>query len=143
MDAKKKFEKFLKKRGLKFTRPRIKIFSKVICIKKHFSAEDLYLSLQDAELPKISRATVYRTLAILLEANIIDALDFGESCRLYEFISDCEHHDHIISLDNDEIIEFHSDELEKLQNEIVSNLGYNVVNHSLKIYVTKKDKKIR
>lgn len=105
---------------------------------KHVSAEELYEMLRRSETGrrlKISRATVYRTLALLTEGGFIEALDIGrESGTLYEHVLGHEHHDHMICLSCGKLIEFHDDELERVQERAVSRHGFAARWHRLNIY---------
>lgn len=84
---------------------------------------------------KISLATVYRTVRILEEANILDRHDFGDGRARYEVAGedDC-HHDHLINVKTGEVIEFSSPEIEEMQREIARQLGYRLVDHRLELY---------
>lgn len=91
--------------------------------------------------PKISIATVYRTVRLFEEANIIEKHDFGDGRARYEELGDS-HHDHLIDLKTGKVIEFTNDEIEKLQKSIAESLGYKLVDHRLELYcVPLKDKR--
>lgn len=98
----------------------------------HPDVEELYnrASLQD---PKISIATVYRTVKLFEEAGIIDRLEFGDGRARYED-ADREHHDHLIDLNSGEVIEFCDPEIEELQERIAKRLGYRLKGHKLELY---------
>jgi Fur family transcriptional regulator, ferric uptake regulator len=83
--------------------------------------------------PKISIATVYRTVKLFEEAGISQKHDFGDGRSRYEEASD-EHHDHLIDLKSGKVIEFTSDAIEKLQKEIAKKLGYKLVDHRLELF---------
>jgi Fur family ferric uptake transcriptional regulator len=83
--------------------------------------------------PKISIATVYRTVRLFEEAGIIEKHDFGEGRARYEEIGE-EHHDHLIDLKNGKVIEFSNQEIERLQHIIAEKLGYKLVEHRLELY---------
>lgn len=82
---------------------------------------------------KISLATVYRTLRLFEEADLLERHDFGDGRSRYER-SPREHHDHLIDLESGKVIEFHSDEIETLQARVAENLGYELVGHRLELY---------
>lgn len=86
---------------------------------------------------KVSIATVYRTVKLLEEAKIVEKHDFGDGKARYEIESD--HHDHIINVKTGEIVEFYNEEVERLQQKIVDELGYKLVDHKLELYVVPKD----
>lgn len=86
--------------------------------------------------PKISIATVYRTVRLFDEAGILDRHDFGDGRARYEERTD-DHHDHLIDVQTGKVIEFNSDEIEDLQKEIARRLGYRLVDHRLELYAVK------
>jgi Fur family ferric uptake transcriptional regulator len=83
--------------------------------------------------PKISIATVYRTVRLFEEAGIIEKHDFGDGRARYEELNDI-HHDHLIDVKNGKVIEFSNDEIERLQKHIAESLGYELVDHRLELY---------
>ncbi len=85
------------------------------------------------EDPKISIATVYRTLKLFEEAGILERHDFGDGRARYEERPD-EHHDHLIDMKSGEVIEFTNDEIERLQRLVADQLGYKLVGHRLELY---------
>ena len=86
---------------------------------------------------KISIATVYRTVKLLEEYNIIDRHDFKAGKSRYEAVTET-HHDHLIDVNTGEIIEFVDDEIENLKKKLASKLGYELVDHRLELYCKKK-----
>ena len=85
---------------------------------------------------KISIATVYRTVKLLEEADIIDRHEFKEGKSRYEAVTET-HHDHLIDINTGEIIEFVDDEIEKLKKKIANKLGFELVDHRLELYCKK------
>jgi Fur family ferric uptake transcriptional regulator len=83
--------------------------------------------------PRISIATVYRTVKLFEEANILDRHDFGEGRARYEEVPK-EHHDHLIDVNSGEVIEFRDDEIERLQKAAALRLGFRLVGHRLELY---------
>ncbi len=81
----------------------------------------------------ISIATVYRTVRLFEEASILERHDFRDGRSRYEAVSD-EHHDHLINIETGEVVEFHSEEIEKLQEEIAEKLGFKLVDHRMELY---------
>lgn len=98
----------------------------------HPDAEELHrrANAQDAS---ISLATVYRTVKLFEDAGIIQAHDFRDGRARYEEVPD-EHHDHLINVRTGEVVEFHSEEIEKLQELIAKKLGFRLVDHRLELY---------
>lgn len=125
----KRFETFLKERSLKLTPQRNRIFDRAFETHDHFSAETLYAWLQEEEGPAVSRATVYRTLALLSEGGFIESLDTGRGELVYEHVLGHQHHDHMVCLDCGRIEEFHDDAIEKLQRAAAAAKGFELVNH--------------
>ncbi|MFN3460212.1 MAG: transcriptional repressor, partial [Oceanibaculum sp.] len=83
--------------------------------------------------PRISIATVYRTVRLLEEANILERHDFGDGRARYEEAPE-EHHDHLIDIETRTVVEFQNEEIEKLQELIAEKLGYRLVGHRLELY---------
>ncbi len=83
--------------------------------------------------PRISIATVYRTVRLFEEAGILERHDFRDGRSRYEVVPE-EHHDHLIDLESGQVIEFHDEELETLQKRIAEKLGYELVDHRMELY---------
>ncbi len=92
--------------------------------------------------PRISIATVYRTVKLFEEANILDRHDFGDGRARYEEAPEA-HHDHLIDLNSGEVIEFCDEEIERLQREAAARLGYHLVGHRLELFAVRDTKRIR
>ncbi|MCB9987490.1 MAG: transcriptional repressor [Rhodospirillales bacterium] len=82
--------------------------------------------------PSISMATVYRTLNLLDEMDLVDRREFGQNFARFEVNAD--HHHHLIDLDSGAVIEFQNENLERLKAEIARDLGYDLVHHTLELY---------
>jgi Fur family ferric uptake transcriptional regulator len=89
--------------------------------------------------PRISIATVYRTVRLFEEANILERHDFRDGRSRYEEAG-ADHHDHLIDLEAGDVIEFQSEEIEALQHEIADRLGYKLVGHRLELYGVPKSR---
>ena len=89
--------------------------------------------------PKISIATVYRTVRLFEEAGILDRHDFGDGRARYEETPD-EHHDHLIDVESGKVVEFVDPELEALQKQIAEKLGYRLVDHRMELYGVRIDR---
>ena len=98
----------------------------------HPDVEEVYSRASKIDA-KISIATVYRTVRLFEEAEILERHDFGDGRARYEEVSD-EHHDHLIDIRTREVIEFQDPEIEKLQAEIARRLGFELVDHRLELY---------
>lgn len=84
----------------------------------------------------ISIATVYRTVKLLEEAGVIERLEFGDGRARYE--ESGEHHEHLVDIETGEVIEFYNEELEEMKRSIAEQMGYELVDHRLELFVRKK-----
>ncbi len=125
------FETYLRQRKLRLTPQRRRIFDRAFATHEHFSAETLFGWLRGEEGPKVSRATVYRTLSLLQDGGFIDSLDTGRGELVYEHVLGHHHHDHMVCLKCGRIEEFRDDRIEELQVEACKQKGFDLVNHSL------------
>ena len=129
-------EKCLAK-GVKLTEQR-KIIAKVMSSSKdHPDVDELYKRVSNID-PKISIATVYRTIKLFAEVGIVTKHGFKGGKARYEELFES-HHDHLIDIKTGEIIEFVDDEIEKLQKKIAEKFGYDLVDHKLELYGRKKN----
>ena len=124
----------LKKEGLRFTEQRKSIWDEITSSDDHREAEDIFLSLRKKNI-HVSRATVYRTIDVLVKNNLVRKLDIGDAPSKYENKIDSHHHDHMICLETGDIIEFYNEQLENLQDEIAKKHGYKVVRHVHQLFV--------
>ena len=129
-------------KGVKLTEQR-KIIAKIISESKteygesdHPDVDELYSRVSKVD-PKISIATVYRTVKLFEEAGILTKHDFKGGKARYEAMIES-HHDHLIDIKTGEIIEFVDDEIEKLQKKVAEKYGYELVDHKLELYGVKK-----
>jgi len=127
-----RIEKLCIEKNLKMTEQRRIIAQTISDSKDHPDVEQLYQRVSAAD-PKISIATVYRTVRLFEEANILERHEFGDGRARYEEISEG-HHDHLINLQTGEIIEFQNEHIERLQREVARELGYDLVDHRLELY---------
>ncbi len=131
--------KELRQAGLKITLPRLKILEILEDSKlRHMSAEDIYKQLlQEGE--DIGLATVYRVLTQFETAGLVTRHNFEGGHSIFE-LDDGEHHDHMVVVDSGEVVEFVSEEIERIQHEIADKHGFELIDHSLVLYVkAKKD----
>ncbi|MDZ4727938.1 MAG: Fur family transcriptional regulator [Leptospira sp.] len=127
------FEQYLKDKGLKITNQRLLVAEKIFSSHNHFTAEGLLDELKDNK-DKISKATIYRILSIMVEAGLLEEHDFGKDYKYYEHIIGHEHHDHIICVQCGRIVEFIDDQIEDLQKNAAAKNGFKITGHSLNIY---------
>ena len=127
----------LKKAGLKATLPRIGILEVLDgSAENHLSAEDIYKNLiSNGE--DVGLATVYRVLTQFESAGIVTRHNFESGHSVYEITPD-DHHDHMVCLETGDVIEFHDEIIEKQQEKIASEMGYEIVDHSMVLYVKPK-----
>jgi len=129
----RRFEAFLRERTLKLTGQRRRVFERAFATHEHFSAEQLYGWLREEPGERVSRATVYRTIGLLLEGGFIQALDTGSGELKYEHVLGHHHHDHMLCLDCGKIEEFHDERIEELQLENCKKRGFHLVSHDLRL----------
>jgi len=130
----------LRKAGLKVTHPRMRILEILETSSgKHLTAEDIYRRLLEHH-DDIGLATVYRVLTQFEAAGLVAKHNFEGGQAVYE-IERGKHHDHMVDVDSGKVTEFVSDDIERLQREIAEKHGFEIVDHSLVLYVRTKKKK--
>jgi Fur family ferric uptake transcriptional regulator len=127
-----RLEKRCIERGLKMTEQRRVIARVLSDSHDHPDVEQLYRRVTTID-PRISIATVYRTVRLFEEADILEKHDFGDGRARYEEAPD-EHHDHLIDVQSGKVIEFADPQIEELQRLIARKLGYKLVDHRLELY---------
>jgi len=119
-------------KGMKMTGQR-RIIARVLSeATDHPDVEEVYRRAVELD-PRISIATVYRTVRLFEEANILERHDFGDGRSRYEEASE-EHHDHLIDIQSGRVTEFRSVDIEALQEKIAAEHGYRLVGHRLELY---------
>ena len=127
-----------KNKGIRLTDQRKVIADVINTSSDHPNVEELYKRANKID-ERISIATVYRTVKLFEENNLVERHDFGDGLARYEPVPE-EHHDHLIDIRTGKIVEFYNEEIEKLQKKIANELGYTIVDHRLELYaVPKKD----
>ena len=127
-----RLEKLCVERGMRMTDQRRVIARVLSTAHDHPDVEELYRRAHAVD-PHISIATVYRTVRLFEEANIIERHDFRDGHSRYEEAPDT-HHDHLIDMKTGKVIEFVDEEIERLQQAIARKLGYKLVDHRLELY---------
>ena len=123
-------------KGVRLTEQR-KLVAKVMSESEdHPDVDELHKRVSKLD-PRVSIATVYRTVKLFEEAGIVSKHDFKGNKARYEEVPK-EHHDHLIDINTGEIIEFVDQDIEKLQKKVAEKLGYKLVDHRLELYGTKK-----
>ena len=124
----------LRKVGLKVTLPRVKILQILENSRdRHMSAEDVFKALLEAG-EEVGIATVYRVLTQFEDAGLVESHNFDGGHKVFELDSG-DHHDHMVCVDSGKVIEFHNEEIERLQDEIARQHGYEITGHNLVLYV--------
>ncbi|WP_317930206.1 ferric iron uptake transcriptional regulator [Halioxenophilus sp. WMMB6] len=124
----------LRKVGLKVTLPRVKILQILESSEqRHMSAEDVFKTLMESG-EDVGLATVYRVLTQFEGAGLVERHNFDGGHSVFE-LDRGDHHDHMVCVHSGEVVEFHSDEIEKLQEEIARRHGFELTGHSLVLYV--------
>lgn len=119
--------------GLRLTGPRKIIVETLLKATDHPDAVELHLRVTKIA-PRVSLSTVYRTLGALRQKGVLEKHNFGSGPARFETV-DREHHDHLIDVVSGNVIEFRSSEIERLQEEIARQHGFEIVRHKLEIYV--------
>lgn len=130
------YETALREAGVRITRPRRVILSILSEAGDHPDAMEIFRRAVDVD-PGISLSTVYRTMKVLEELGAIHRHAFEGGPSRFEPAAG-EHHDHLIDIDTGDVIEFQSDRIEELQQEIARSLGYEIVHHRLELYGRKR-----
>ncbi|HSX76765.1 Fur family transcriptional regulator [Shinella sp. S4-D37] len=131
-EVEKSLEELCVERGMRMTEQRRVIARVLEASDDHPDVEELYRRSSAVDA-RISISTVYRTVKLFEDAGIIERHDFRDGRSRYETVPD-EHHDHLIDLKSGEVIEFHSPEIEALQERIAREHGFKLVDHRLELY---------
>jgi len=126
-------EEYMRSRGLKLTGPRRRVVQKILSVKGHVTADELIDRLRNDRTP-VSKATVYRTLALVSQSGLIDGHDFDSGRRVYEPMVGRAHHDHLYCIACGKVIEFSEEAIERLQDRVVARHRFTPVYHSHKIF---------
>jgi Fur family transcriptional regulator, ferric uptake regulator len=137
----KDIEALCASKGMRMTEQRRVIARVLATADDHPDVEELYRRCSAID-DRISISTVYRTVKLFEDSGIIERHDFRDGRARYEQMPEA-HHDHLINLRTGEVIEFQSEEIERLQAEIARRLGYRLVDHRLELYAIPLDDKKR
>ena len=119
-------------KGIKLTHQR-RVIAKVLSKSDDHPDANMVFKRSSKIDSKISMATVYRTMKLFEDTNIVVVRDFGDGRSRYEIFSN-EHHDHLIDTESGEVIEFVNEEIEALQHKVAKELGYQLTGHRLELY---------
>lgn len=134
------FRSFLKQGKNRITPERFEVLDATLDFEGHFGADDLFIKLKNSK-SKVSRATVYNTLELLAQCDLLSKRNFGENLTRYESNYKRQTHDHLICVDCGKIIEFSDQRLNKIPAEISEKLGYDIDSYSFNIFARCKNKK--
>jgi Fur family ferric uptake transcriptional regulator len=127
-----RFQTFLAGQGLKLTNERAALVREIFSTHYHFEADELLFKMKEKGL-KISRATIYRTLELLVRSGMVRRVHLGEDHYHYEYVSGNSHHDHLICTTCGSVIEFHDPAIEERQREICERKKFTPTFHNLQI----------
>lgn len=129
----RRFEQFLAENNLKTTPQRRAVLEAILATRRHFDADELVDILKQKN-KKISRATVYRVLELLVKGGFVHAMELGESRKVYEYVIGHPHHDHLICTKCGRTYEFGDGLIELLQQKVCDTLNFSAHSHSLRIF---------
>ena len=121
-------KQILHKENLRYTQQRQEVWDEICVSDEHQDAENIYNSLRKRQI-KVSRATVYRTIDVLVKNNLVRRLNLDDGRSRFENKIGIEHHDHIVCLDCRKILEFMDETIEKMQIRIAKEQGFEIVRH--------------
>ncbi|MFN7971979.1 MAG: transcriptional repressor [Acidobacteriota bacterium] len=127
------FSDYLRKRNLKLTPERRTILREVLGHRGHVDADEILVHLRSKD-ERVSRATIYRTLDLLVDSGLIWKVSLGTTQAHYEHAYGAKHHDHLICLSCRQVIEFVNDRIEQLQVKVCRDHGFTAVRHNMQIF---------
>ena len=132
-EVREAFSSFLKRRNQRQTPERFAVLEEAYATGDHFDADELYIRLRQKEI-RVSRATVYNTLDLLLECDLVIRHQFGKNQAKYERAYSYRQHDHLICMDCNELFEFCDPRLQSIQEMVAEIFQFEIKNHSLNLY---------
>ncbi len=132
-EIEKTLDRYMGERGLKSTRQRSLIVDVFFDMEGHFSVEEVWGRVRQ-DNPRVSVATVYRTMKLLAESGLAHARNFGDGQTRYEAAVGRDHHDHLICTGCGTVIEFENEQIERLQDAVARKHGFEVQSHKMELY---------
>ncbi|MBR6877869.1 MAG: transcriptional repressor [Bacteroidales bacterium] len=137
MTVRKIFTDYLQQHNLRKTPERFAILQEIYSTNGHFDIEELYNKMKDNKY-RVSRATLYNTIDLLLDCNLVIKHQFGHNCAQYERSYKFRQHDHFVDLETGQVLEYCDPRLMEIQKTIEDALGVEITQHSLVFYGHKK-----
>lgn len=131
---------FLKQGKNRITPERFEVMDSALDYEGHFGADDLFIIMKNNK-SRVSRATVYKTLELLVQCDLLSKRNFGDNMTRYESSFKRQSHDHLICMDCGRIVEFSNALFEKIPQQLCSELGFHFSNYSFNIFARCKNKK--